>query len=176
MRSDHYCSICDDVSMSNSSHTASSEVQTQRRDVQACVRCGAPVDLETALCERCNPLGLAQPSPSQTHGTVFLGIGAAVLVLAALAGASAKGVGPFTATISGGSSIPGGLGVQLVVENTGVGAGSATCQVTTSALGKAGLQEIVNTPRIDGGARVSIQAELKAFGVEPIPLRVTCGN
>jgi hypothetical protein len=162
--------------MSNSSHPIESAALARRDDVQACVRCGAPVNLETALCERCNPLGLAQPSPSQTHGTVFLGIGAAVLVLAALAGASAKGVGPFTATISDGSSVPGGLAVQLVVENTGVGAGSATCQVTTSALGKAGLQEIVNTPRIDGGAHVSVQAVLKAFGAEPIPLRITCGD
>ena len=51
-----------------------------RTQMQACVRCGAPVSLQTALCERCNPLGLAQPAASQAHGTVFLGIGAAVLL------------------------------------------------------------------------------------------------
>ena len=62
---------------------------------QPCVRCGAPVSLQTALCERCNPLGLTQPSASQTHGTVFLGIGAAVLILASLAASSVKGIGPF---------------------------------------------------------------------------------
>ena len=82
----------------------------------------------------------------------------------------------FSATISDGRSVPGGLAVEISVENTGVGAGSATCQVSTPALGKAGLREIVNTPRIKGGARVSVQAELKAFGVEPIPLNVDCGN
>ena len=167
--------VCDDAPMGERGHVGQG-AGTGRRDIQACVRCGAAVDLETALCERCNPLGLAQPSASQTHGTVFLGIGAAVLLLAALAGASAKGVGPFIATISDGRSVPGGLAVEISVENTGVGAGSATCQVSTPALGKAGLREIVNTPRIDGGARVSVQAELKAFGVEPIPLSVDCGN
>ena len=46
----------------------------ERTQVQACVRCGAPVSLQTALCERCNPLGLAQPSASQAHGTVFLAL------------------------------------------------------------------------------------------------------
>jgi hypothetical protein len=162
--------------MSNANHPVGPSARIGRDALQPCVRCGAPVDLETALCERCNPLGLAQPSPSQTHGTVFLGIGAAVLLLAALAGAAAKGVGPFTASISDGRSVPGGLAVQIDIENTGAGAGSATCQVTTTALGKAGLQEIVNTPRIEGGAHVSVQTELKAFGTEPLPLRISCGN
>ena len=65
--------ICDDAGMSTSRSTAS----------QPCVRCGAPVPLDVALCDTCNPLGLAQPSASQAHGTVVLGIGAAALLLAA---------------------------------------------------------------------------------------------
>lgn len=148
----------------------------ERPQTQPCVRCGSPVSLQEALCERCNPLGLAQPSSSQAHGTVFLGIGAAVLLLASLAGGSAKGVGPFTAQIGAPVSIPGGLSVEISVENTGSGAGSAACSVSTTKIGSAGLTEIVTTQRIDPGASVVITRELKAFGAEPIPLRIDCGS
>jgi len=148
-----------------------SEVATQ-----PCVRCGAPVSLQTALCERCNPLGLAQPSASQAHGTVFLGIGVAVLILASLAASSVKGIGPFEVQMSQAASVPGGLSVGISVKNTGSGAGSATCRVTTTKLGSAGIQEIVTTERIQPGATVTVQRELRAFGAEPIPLLINCGG
>lgn len=149
---------------------------TDRNQLQPCVRCGAPVSLQTALCERCNPLGLAQPSASQAHGTVFLGIGVAVLLLASLAGSSSRGVGPFTATMTSGTSVPGGLAVAITVTNTGATAGSATCQVTTSKIGSAGLSEIISTPRIEPGATTTVDRELKSFGSEPIPLAISCGD
>jgi len=147
-----------------------------RTQMQACVRCGAPVSLQTALCERCNPLGLAQPSASQAHGTVFLGIGAAVLLLASLAGSSSRGIGPFTASMSAAESVPGGLAVEISITNTGATAGSATCQITTSEIGSAGLSEIISTPRIEPGATTTVDRELKTFGSEPIPLAISCGS
>ena len=147
-----------------------------RTQMQACVRCGAPVSLQTALCERCNPLGLAQPSASQAHGTVALGIGAAVLLLASLAGSSSRGIGPFTVDMSTPDSVPGGLAVAITVTNTGATAGSATCQVTTSEIGSAGLSEIISTPRIEPGATTTVDRQLKSFGSDPIPLTITCGN
>ena len=152
-----------------------SETQV-RTQMQACVRCGAPVSLQTALCERCNPLGLAQPSASQAHGTVFLGIGAAVLLLASLAGSSSRGIGPFTVTMSAADSVPGGLAVAITITNTGATAGSATCQVTTSEIGSAGLSEIISTPRIEPGATTTVDRELKSFGSDPIPLTISCGD
>lgn len=147
-----------------------------RTQMQACVRCGAPVSLQTALCERCNPLGLAQPASSQAHGTVFLGIGAAVLLLASLAGSASRGVGPFTASMSAPDSVPGGLAVAITVTNTGATAGSATCQITTSEIGSAGLSEIISTPRIEPGATTTVDRQLKSFGSDPIPLTIRCGN
>ena len=147
-----------------------------RTQMQACVRCGAPVSLQTALCERCNPLGLAQPASSQAHGTVFLGIGAAVLLLASLAGSSSRGIGPFTVDMSVPDSVPGGLAVAITVTNTGASAGSATCQVTTSEIGSAGLSEIISTPRIEPGATTTVDRQLKSFGSDPIPLTITCGS
>jgi hypothetical protein len=158
---------CDDVRMSEP------QVRTQ---IQACVRCGAPVSLQTALCERCNPLGLAQPSASQAHGTVALGIGAAVLLLASLAGSSSRGIGPFTVDMSAPDSVPGGLAVAITVTNTGATAGSATCQVTTSEIGSAGLSEIISTPRIEPGETTTVDRQLKSFGSDPIPLTITCGD
>jgi hypothetical protein len=158
---------CDDVRMSEP------QVRTQ---IQACVRCGAPVSLQTALCERCNPLGLAQPSASQAHGTVALGIGAAVLLLASLAGSSSRGIGPFTVDMSAPDSVPGGLAVAITVTNTGATAGSATCQVTTSEIGSAGLSEIISTPRIEPGETTTVDRQLKSFGSDPIPLTISCGN
>jgi hypothetical protein len=158
---------CDDVRMSEP------QVRTQ---MQACVRCGAPVSLQTALCERCNPLGLAQPSASQAHGTVFLGIGAAVLLLASLAGSASRGIGPFTVSMSAADSVPGGLAVEISVTNTGASAGSATCQITTSEIGSAGLSEIISTPRIEPGATTTINRQLKSFGSDPIPLAISCGS
>ena len=152
-----------------------SETQT-RNQVQACVRCGAPVSLQTALCERCNPLGLAQPSASQAHGTVFLGIGAAVLLLASLAGSASRGIGPVTVAMSAADSVPGGLAVAITITNTGATAGSATCQVTTSEIGSAGLSEIISTPRIEPGATTTVDRQLKSFGSNPIPLAISCGD
>lgn len=152
-----------------------SELQV-RTQMQACVRCGAPVSLQTALCERCNPLGLAQPASSQAHGTVFLGIGAAVLLLASLAGSSSQGIGPFTVDMSAPNSVPGGLAVAITVTNTGATAGSATCQVTTTEIGSAGLSEIISTPRIEPGATTTVDRQLKSFGSDPIPLTITCGS
>ena len=40
-----------------------------------CVRCGAPIPIDDGMCERCNPLGLKQPAPSQAHGTVVIAVG-----------------------------------------------------------------------------------------------------
>jgi hypothetical protein len=48
----------------------------------ACVRCGRPVALSLGMCDRCNPLGLADPAASQVHGTVFLAIGVGIAALA----------------------------------------------------------------------------------------------
>ena len=65
----------------------------------ACVRCGAAVPLTDALCAACNPAGLEQPAASQAHGTVFLGIGLAVVGLAVALTIFVGGVGPFRAAL-----------------------------------------------------------------------------
>ena len=73
-------------------------------------------------------------------------------------------------------SVPGGLSVAITVTNTGATAGSATCQVTTSEIGSAGLSEIISTPRIEPVATTTVDRQLKSFGSDPIPLTITCGD
>jgi len=49
-----------------------------------CARCGAPVGQGVGLCERCNPLGLRDSAASQVHGSVFIAVTLAVIVLIVL--------------------------------------------------------------------------------------------
>ena len=50
--------------------------------------------MSQAMCERCNPLGLKEPAPSQAHATVFIGIIAGVVLLAVVAKLMVSSVGP----------------------------------------------------------------------------------
>src|SRR3954453_15201055 len=85
-----------------------------------CVRCGAEIPLEEAMCERCNPLGLREPAASQVHGSVILAVGAAIVFLAVLARVSvAGGNGPFLASITSVTPAAAGLAVTLRGRNGG---------------------------------------------------------
>ena len=75
--------------------------------LHGCVRCGARIPMSEAMCERCNPLGLKQPSASQAHGTVFVGIAVAVVALAVIARLAVSGIGPFKGEVAGVEADPG---------------------------------------------------------------------
>ena len=140
-----------------------------------CVRCGAPVPLSVAMCERCNPLGLKQPASSQAHGTVFLGIGLAVIALAILGRVALAGVGPFSATIGGVVSDPPNLQVTLTVTNEGTKSGATTCRVfdpTVSGIGPE--SDFIQSPQIGAGATVSFSKEITTLGARVRPLGVDC--
>src|SRR3954470_935726 len=84
-----------------------------------CARCGAPVPLDVGLCERCNPLGLRDAASSQVHGTVFIAVGLAVVVLAAAALLLVSGIGPFPAQVLAIRPSGDDLTVSLQVTNSG---------------------------------------------------------
>jgi hypothetical protein len=69
------------------------------------------------MCDRCNPLGLKQPAPSQAHGTVLLAIVGAVIGLAILGRVALSGIGPFKGQIGNVVAAPPGLAVTVTVEN-----------------------------------------------------------
>jgi hypothetical protein len=142
---------------------------------QHCVRCGAIVPLDTAMCERCNPLGLKQPAPSQVHGTVVLAIVVAVVGLALLGKASLGGVGPFEGRIGGVASAADGLAVTLTVDNRGTSRGATTCRVydpSTPGLGPEAA--FVLSPEIEAGAQVTFTKPVIGLGTTVRPLAVEC--
>jgi len=141
----------------------------------ACVRCGAPVPLDVAMCERCNPLGLSQPASSQAHGTVFLGIVLAVVGLGLAGRLALQGVGPFSASVSSVSAAEGGLSVTLRVRNDGSRAGATTCRITDRA-GAGTRAGFVTTPNLDPGETATVTATVTELGTEPRLLSAECST
>jgi hypothetical protein len=142
--------------------------------VHGCVRCGAPVAIDVALCEDCNPIGLAQPSASQVHGTAFVGVAIAVVLLAIVARLSVSGIGPFDAQISAVAAARDGLAVTLLVTNAGSTRGSTTCRLSDPTARYGGANAFVQSPQIGPGETVTFTAEVRQLGSTPRLLTVEC--
>ena len=142
--------------------------------VHGCVRCGAPVAVDVALCENCNPIGLAQPSASQVHGTAFVGVAIAVVLLAVIARLSVSGIGPFDAQVSAVTGSGEGLAVTLLVTNTGTNLGSTTCRITDPSARYGGASAYVQSPQIAPGQAATFTAQVTQLGSTPRLLAVEC--
>jgi len=142
-----------------------------------CVRCGAAVPLDIALCERCNPLGLPQPASTQAHGTVFLAVVLSVVGLALLGRFALSGIGPFSGSIAGVVAAPPGLAITLSVTNEGSSAGSTTCRVYDAANPGLGPDSaFMTSPAIEPGRTISFSGETALLGSTVRPLAVECGR
>jgi hypothetical protein len=141
----------------------------------ACARCGAPVPLDVGLCETCNPLGLRDVASSQAHGTIFLGIGVAVVVLMVGALLAVRGIGPFQGEVVKFQPDGDAIRVSLSVKNEGTSLGSTTCKISdpTNASGQAGF---VQSPRIEPGATLTFDATVTGLGKAPKQLVATCSS
>jgi ribosomal protein L40E len=139
----------------------------------ACARCGAPVPLDVGLCEKCNPLGLRDAASSQAHGTIFLGIGVAVVGLMLVGLLAVRGIGPFPAEVTAFRAQGDDLRVTLSVTNKGTAMGSTTCRISdpTSDAGQAGF---VQSPRIQPGATLEFEATVTGLGTTPRQLAAEC--
>ena len=143
--------------------------------LHGCVRCGARIPMSEAMCERCNPLGLKQPSASQAHGTVFVGVAVAVVVLAVIARLAVSGIGPFTGGIASVAADPGGLRVTIAVTNEGSSAGSTTCRVGDPQIRGIGPETAyVTSPVIQPGETVTFSAVIGSLGTAVKALSVDC--
>jgi hypothetical protein len=152
-------------------------IETPSRELtHACVRCGRPVALDVALCEECNPLGLAQPAASQAHGTVVAGIVAFVVFLAVVAKLSVAGIGPFNARVVDAVASGGGLRVTIALTNAGTSAGSTTCSLKDPEHPFDRPTVRVQTPSAPGGATIDFERHVDGFGDVPIVLDVTCAS
>jgi hypothetical protein len=129
------------------------------------------------MCERCNPLGLAQPAASQAHGTVFLAIGLAVIGLALLGRLALAGIGPFSSSVERVVGAPGGLAITLRVTNEGTHAGTTTCRVYDPTVGGIGPDAAYfQSPEVPPGQTVSFQRETPNLGERVRELAVDCGR
>jgi predicted nucleic acid-binding Zn ribbon protein len=143
--------------------------------LHGCVRCGARIPVSQAMCERCNPLGLKEPAASQAHGTVFVGIGIAVVVMAVVARLAVTGVGPFSGGIAKVAADPAGLLVTIAVTNEGSSAGSTTCRVGDPQIRGVGPETaFVTSPVVPPGQTVTFSAVVASLGTTVKPLSVDC--
>ena len=140
-----------------------------------CARCGAPVALDVGLCERCNPLGLKDSASSQVHGTVFVAVAMAVVVMAILAHLAVAGIGPFSAQVSTVRAASAGEGVvaTISVRNDGRAAGTASCRVSDPADRGIKTSEIVYSPVVPPGTTIQFDHQV-SFGSVGQPLDVAC--
>ena len=131
--------------------------------------------MSQAMCERCNPLGLKEPAPSQAHATVFIGIIAGVVLLAVVAKLMVSSVGPFEGSITGVSSAPAGLRLSLTVTNGGSSAGSTTCRISDPSNRGIGPETaIVSSPIVQPGETLSFEAVVASLGTAVKPLDADC--
>lgn len=150
---------------------------TAPEPTHACVRCGRPVALSAGMCERCNPLGLADPAATQSHGTALLAIVIAIAILAVGARFALSGIGPFQASVSSVAATATGLKVTLTVTNQGSRAGSSTCRVHDEGAVMADTSAYFLSPQIDPGATVTFSRETSDLGTVPIAgLAVECAT
>ena len=129
-----------------------------------------------SLCERCNPLGLQQPAASQVHGTVFVALIAAIVVLAVLGRASVAGIGPFQGEVRQVLPVEAGLAVTLAVHNDGSKRGVSTCRLTATANRGVGASVVVQSPEIEPGQLLEFTTTTDQFGRQATPLSVECSG
>jgi hypothetical protein len=144
-----------------------------------CWRCGRPTPLGTSLCAADNPGHIGEPSATQAHGTIFLGVLAGFIGLALLARLGLASAGPFAGAVeSAVTRADKGVDVVIRVTNQGTGEAAATCRVS-----RGGLAEpddfVFITDRIAGGASASFPRTIPAppTGAAPFAidrLTVTC--
>jgi hypothetical protein len=148
-----------------------------------CVRCGRPVPIGTAMCDYCNPLGLADPAASQAHGTIFLAIGVGVVLLALVGRFFLVGIGPFDSAVTNvavatdAAGAPNGLAVTLKVTNRGSRAGASTCQVRDLAAVTSDRSAIFVSPEIAPGETATFTRTTSLLGLQPtVSLQVDCSQ
>ena len=140
-----------------------------------CIRCGREgVPADSALCEFCNPLELAQPSATQMHGIAAVGIVGFILVLAVAGRALLVGSGPFTGAVNDVVGVHGGLSIEVTVTNEGSRDTATTCQIQESPNRPGRPTQVVQTPLIRAGDTVTFTTTVTKFGSTPVPLAAEC--
>jgi hypothetical protein len=139
-----------------------------------CARCGAPVAPGVGLCEDCNPLGLRDVASGQVHGSVFIAVTGAIILLAVVARLSVAGIGPFPATIDSVTPSGRGLAVTMTVTNEGEAAGQTSCRIDKVGDRGTGRAAFVASPRLGAGETRTFSTVVTELGSEPADLEISC--
>jgi hypothetical protein len=126
------------------------------------------------LCDECNPLGLRDVAAGQVHGSVFIAVTAAVIILAVLARWSVASGGPYPARVDGIEAAGSGLAVTLTVTNDGAGDGQTTCRLSRAGDQGTGTAAFVTSPRLAAQETKTFRAVVTQFGSNPTELQVEC--
>ena len=126
------------------------------------------------LCDDCNPLGLRDVAAGQVHGSVFIAVTAAVIILAVLARWSVASGGPYPARVDRIEASGSGLAVTLTVTNDGAGAGQTTCRVSRPGDQGMGTAAFVTSPRLAAHETKTFRSVVTQFGSSPTELQVEC--
>lgn len=139
-----------------------------------CARCGAPVAAGVGLCERCNPLGLRDVASSQVHGSVFVAVAVAIVILAVVARLAVSGAGPFPATLRAATPVGDGIALTVSVTNQGSSIGQTTCRIHDPADQGGGPSAFVLSPRIEPGQTVTFDSTVSEFGGNVRAFAIEC--
>ena len=126
------------------------------------------------LCDECNPLGLRDVAAGQVHGSVFIAVTAAVIILAVIARWSVASGGPYPARVDGIEGSRSGLTVTLTVTNDGTGDGQTTCRLSRAGDQGTGTAAFVTSPRLGAHETKTFRAVVTPFGSTPTELQVEC--
>ena len=126
------------------------------------------------LCDDCNPLGLRDVAAGQVHGSVFVAVTAAVIILAVLARWSVAGGGPYPASVDRIEASGAGLAVTLTVTNDGAGGGQTTCRLSRLGDTGTGTAAFVTSPRLGAHETKTFRSVVTQFGSAPTDLQVEC--
>lgn len=110
----------------------------------------------------------------QVHGSVFIAVAAAIIVLAVLARLSIAGSGPFPANVEAVVPAAAGLTVTVTVTNEGDAIGQTTCRLSHAGDVGTGTAAIVTTPRLAGHETRTFDSLVSEFGRSKVDLQVEC--
>ncbi len=140
-----------------------------------CVRCGARVSVDVAMCDGCNPLGLPRLSASQAHGTVALGHFVGVVGLAVFARPAIAGIGTFTGSVVSVESTSPGLAVTVEVVNQGSKEGTTSCRIYDPAeSGIGSTPTMVLSPHVRPGVTLRFARLVTTPGTASRTLAADC--
>lgn len=156
------------------SATPAPRVPAPAEPTHPCARCGKPVGPGIGLCEDCNPLGLRDTASGQVHGSVFIALSAAIILLAVAARWSIAGIGPFPATVDGVAAADKGLAITLTVTNEGESAGQTSCRISRAGDRGTGAAAFVTSPRLGSHETRTFSTVVTELGTEPGDLEISC--